>query len=225
MFSRAHPDDTVLPHVVDADESRDFFQQILRVSILDVLRKFEQWCCTQDEETKERNDVASVCKQIVLLVLEGLRMSLSVCGLPPRPHPPSAATARASSMISSGPRPRPSSNFLLYLFFLHFHLKRSLTLLQIHTHPSQSCFMSSVDLHTHASFQRMLPESFAVVCAPKSDPSFGIFCLTDPPGLQTVLQCTEKQAFHPHPDVQIYTDADKGHVHMREAALEIVDLR
>ncbi|KAJ6533839.1 hypothetical protein B0H10DRAFT_2449501 [Mycena sp. CBHHK59/15] len=73
MFSRAHPDDTALPHVVDADESRDFFQQILGVSILDVLRKFEQWCCTQDEETKERNDVASVRKQIVLLVLEGLR--------------------------------------------------------------------------------------------------------------------------------------------------------
>ncbi|KAJ7504777.1 hypothetical protein B0H11DRAFT_1980751 [Mycena galericulata] len=95
----------------------------------------------------------------------------------------------------------------------------------IHTHPSQSCFMSSVDLHTHASFQRMLPESFAVVCAPKSDPSFGIFRLTDPPGLQTVLQCTAKQAFHPHPDVPIYTDADKGHVQMREAALEIVDLR
>ncbi|KAJ7483837.1 hypothetical protein B0H11DRAFT_1862594 [Mycena galericulata] len=95
----------------------------------------------------------------------------------------------------------------------------------IHTHPSQSCFMSSVDLHTHASFQRMLPESFAVVCAPKSDPNFGIFRLTDPPGLQTVLQCTAKQAFHPHPDVPIYTDADKGHVQMREAALEIVDLR
>ncbi|KAJ7483838.1 Mov34-domain-containing protein [Mycena galericulata] len=95
----------------------------------------------------------------------------------------------------------------------------------IHTHPSQSCFMSSVDLHTHASFQRMLPESFAVVCAPKSDPSFGIFRLTDPPGLQTVLQCTAKQAFHPHPNVPIYTDADKGHVQMRDAALEIVDLR
>ncbi|KAJ7749379.1 hypothetical protein B0H16DRAFT_1318960 [Mycena metata] len=95
----------------------------------------------------------------------------------------------------------------------------------IHTHPSQSCFMSSVDLHTHASFQRMLPESFAVVCAPKSEPSFGIFRLTDPPGLQTVLKCTAKQAFHPHPDVPIYTDADKGHVQMRDAALEIVDLR
>ncbi|KAF8171783.1 hypothetical protein K438DRAFT_1852333, partial [Mycena galopus ATCC 62051] len=62
-----------------------------------------------------------------------------------------------------------------------------ITLGWIHTHPSQSCFMSSIDLHTHASFQCMLPESFAVVCAPESDPSFGIFRLTDPPGLQTVL--------------------------------------
>ncbi|KAF7301034.1 MPN domain-containing protein [Mycena indigotica] len=101
-----------------------------------------------------------------------------------------------------------------------------ITLGWIHTHPSQSCFMSSVDLHTHASFQCMLPESFAVVCAPKSEPRFGIFRLTDPPGLKTVLQCTEKQAFHPHPDLPIYTDADKGHVQMRESApLEIVDLR
>ncbi|KAJ7240017.1 hypothetical protein C8J57DRAFT_1085992 [Mycena rebaudengoi] len=109
---------------------------------------------------------------------------------------------------------------------LGFTEERNLiTLGWIHTHPSQSCFMSSVDLHTHASFQCMLPESFAVVCAPKSDPNFGIFRLTDPPGLQTVLKCTAKQAFHPHPDVPIYTDADKGHVQMRDAPLEIVDLR
>jgi hypothetical protein len=36
-------------------------------------------------------------------------------------------------------------------------------------------------------------------------PSFGIFRLTDPPGLQTILDCTAKEAFHPHPDVPIYT--------------------
>ncbi|KAJ7107507.1 hypothetical protein C8R44DRAFT_834252 [Mycena epipterygia] len=109
---------------------------------------------------------------------------------------------------------------------LHFTEERGLvTLGWIHTHPSQSCFMSSVDLHTHASFQRMLPESFAVVCAPKSEPNFGIFRLTDPPGLQVLLQCNAKQAFHPHPDVPIYTDADRGHIQMREAPLEIVDLR
>lgn len=32
--------------------------------------------------------------------------------------------------------------------------------------------MSSVDLHTHSGFQRMLPESFAVVCAPSSTPTY-----------------------------------------------------
>ncbi|KAJ6484524.1 hypothetical protein DFH09DRAFT_1106486 [Mycena vulgaris] len=71
----------------------------------------------------------------------------------------------------------------------------------------------------------LLAESFAVVCAPKSDPNFGLFRLPDPPGLQTVLKCTAKQAFYPHPDVPIYTDADRGHVQMRDALLEIVDLR
>lgn len=86
-------------------------------------------------------------------------------------------------------------------------------------------FMSSVDLHTHSGFQRMLPESFAVVCAPNSTPkyvslaggsfatsnadrtlaSFGIFRLTDPPGLQTILDCRASEAFHPHPERPIYT--------------------
>ncbi|KAH7929023.1 Mov34-domain-containing protein [Leucogyrophana mollusca] len=109
---------------------------------------------------------------------------------------------------------------------MQFTEERSLiTLGWIHTHPSQSCFMSSVDLHTHSGFQRMLPESFAVVCAPKSTPNFGIFRLTDPPGLQTILSCNAKEAFHPHPDLPIYTDADKGHVQMKDVPLEIVDLR
>ncbi|KAJ7827962.1 Mov34-domain-containing protein [Mycena olivaceomarginata] len=80
-------------------------------------------------------------------------------------------------------------------------------------HPSQSCVM-------YASLQRRLPESFAVVCASNSEPSFGIFRLTHPPGLETVLTCTAKPTF-PY----TYTDPDTGHVHMREAALEIVELR
>lgn len=41
----------------------------------------------------------------------------------------------------------------------------------IHTHPTQTCFMSSRDLHTHAGYQVMMPESVAVVCAPKFSPS------------------------------------------------------
>ncbi|KAJ7299396.1 hypothetical protein O6H91_Y236700 [Diphasiastrum complanatum] len=45
--------------------------------------------------------------------------------------------------------------------------KRSLFQLGwIHTHPSQSCFMSSIDLHTHYSYQIMLQEAIAIVMAP-----------------------------------------------------------
>ncbi|KAJ3999901.1 Mov34-domain-containing protein [Lentinula boryana] len=90
---------------------------------------------------------------------------------------------------------------------------------------ASSCFMSSVDLHTHSAFQRMLPESFAVVCAPTSVPNFGIFRLTDPPGLGLILACNAKEAFHPHPDSPIYTDAERGHVQMKDISLEIVDIR
>ncbi|PWA14078.1 hypothetical protein CCH79_00016685, partial [Gambusia affinis] len=42
-----------------------------------------------------------------------------------------------------------------------------LTVGWIHTHPSQTAFLSSVDLHTHCSYQLMLPEALAIVCAPK----------------------------------------------------------
>ncbi|KAG2091189.1 uncharacterized protein F5147DRAFT_723915, partial [Suillus discolor] len=84
--------------------------------------------------------------------------------------------------------------------------------------------MSSVGLHTHSGFQCMLPESFAFVCAPKFTPNFEIFCLTDPSGSQTTLDCNVKEAFRPHPEVPIYTDADKGQVQMKDIPLEIVDL-
>ena len=36
----------------------------------------------------------------------------------------------------------------------------------IHTHPTQTCFMSSRDLHTHCGYQVMMAESIAIVCAP-----------------------------------------------------------
>lgn len=41
----------------------------------------------------------------------------------------------------------------------------------IHTHPTQTCFMSSRDMHTQAGYQVMMPESIAIVCAPRYTPS------------------------------------------------------
>lgn len=102
-----------------------------------------------------------------------------------------------------------------------------MTLGWIHTHPSQTCFMSSRDLHTHCGYQVMLPESIAIVCAPSKTPDWGVFRLTDPPGLKTVLNCTQTGLFHPHPEENIYTGALRpGHVfEVSGLEFETVDLR
>ncbi|KAG2192298.1 hypothetical protein INT47_008235 [Mucor saturninus] len=96
----------------------------------------------------------------------------------------------------------------------------------IHTHPTQSCFLSSVDLHTHCSYQLMLPEAIAIVCAPSQTPNFGIFRLTDPPGLDIISNCKATPAFHPHPDLPIYTAAEgDGHVGIADYDFTVLDLR
>jgi STAM-binding protein len=35
------------------------------------------------------------------------------------------------------------------------------------THPSQTAFLSSVDMHNQYGYQAMLPEALAIVCSPK----------------------------------------------------------
>ncbi len=96
----------------------------------------------------------------------------------------------------------------------------------IHTHPTQTCFMSSRDLHTHGGYQVMMPESIAIVCAP-SKGDWGVFRLTDPPGMTSVLNCTQTGLFHPHTESNIYTDASRpGHVfEAKGLEFEVVDLR
>ncbi|KAL5726088.1 ubiquitinyl hydrolase 1 [Ranunculus cassubicifolius] len=70
----------------------------------------------------------------------------------------------------------------------------------IHTHPTQSCFMSSIDIHTHYSYQVMLPEAVAIVMAPKdSSRKHGIFRLTNPGGISVIRNC-DRRGFHSHED-------------------------
>ncbi|KAJ0164716.1 AMSH-like protease sst2 [Colletotrichum tanaceti] len=98
----------------------------------------------------------------------------------------------------------------------------------IHTHPTQTCFMSSRDLHTQAGYQVMMPESIAIVCSPRHQPSFGIFRLTNPPGLTHILQCTRSETFHQHSIDNLYTKAQNppGHVyHSDKLDFYVKDLR
>jgi len=66
----------------------------------------------------------------------------------------------------------------------------------IHTHPSQTAFLSSVDMHTHYPNQLILPESVAIVCSDKYKET-GYFMLTPEHGMKVIGNCRLK-GFHPH---------------------------
>ncbi|KAI9584647.1 STAM-binding protein-like isoform X1 [Glossina fuscipes] len=101
--------------------------------------------------------------------------------------------------------------------------KNLITLGWIHTHPSQTAFLSSVDLHTHCSYQLMMPEAIAIVCAPKYQTN-GFYILTPTYGLNFIAECRET-GFHPHPnDPPLYMDAQ--HIQMdQNQKIQVVDLR
>lgn len=96
-----------------------------------------------------------------------------------------------------------------------------ITLGWIHTHPTQTAFLSSVDLHTHCSYQMMLPEAIAIVCSPKFN-EIGYFRLTDR-GTDEISTCKQK-GFHPHSkDPPLFTHA--GHVTITDDSVSMMDLR
>lgn len=106
----------------------------------------------------------------------------------------------------------------LFSFQDHHNL---LTLGWIHTHPTQTAFLSSVDLHTHCSYQLMLPEAIAIVCAPRHNDT-GMFRLTGP-GMVEVGGCRLK-GFHPHSkDPPLFTHCK--HVVVKDSQTVVLDLR
>ncbi|XP_071604860.1 AMSH-like protease isoform X1 [Heliangelus exortis] len=96
-----------------------------------------------------------------------------------------------------------------------------LTLGWIHTHPTQTAFLSSVDLHTHCSYQLMLPEAIAIVCSPKHNDT-GIFRLTNA-GMLEVSAC-KKKGFHPHTkEPRLFNPCN--HVVGKDIKIIVLDLR
>ncbi|XP_063969072.1 STAM-binding protein-like [Lytechinus pictus] len=99
-----------------------------------------------------------------------------------------------------------------------------ITLGWIHTHPSQTAFMSSIDLHTHCPYQIMMPEAIAIVCAPKHQQT-GFFSLTPDYGISFIANCKQK-GFHPHPSQPpIYEEGAHCKIRNDIPSIKIVDLR
>jgi STAM-binding protein len=110
---------------------------------------------------------------------------------------------------------------------LDYQMKNDLmTLGWIHTHPTQSCFMSSVDLHTHLGYQLMLPEAVAIVMAPSDiRTKVGVFMLSEV-GLEVIKHCKQK-SFHVHslPDKDIYSNAAHCRFRRGRPIYQLIDFR
>lgn len=94
----------------------------------------------------------------------------------------------------------------------------------VHTHPTQTCFMSSIDLHTQCAYQIMLPEAIAIVYAPRHHPDRGIFRLADPSGIDIIKQC-HQTGFHSHDEPNLYFKALPGHCMEHDYKFTLKDMR
>eukprot|EP00039_Didymoeca_costata_P009566 m.126852 g.126852 ORF g.126852 m.126852 type:complete len:332 (-) comp14530_c0_seq3:58-1053(-) len=97
-----------------------------------------------------------------------------------------------------------------------------MTLGWIHTHPSQTAFLSSVDLHTQFGYQQMLQEAVAVVCSVKYQDSQS-FRLTDQ-GMQTMRNC-KQTGFHPHESNPPLFEQCQHVIYDRQSQFQVIDMR
>ena len=105
-----------------------------------------------------------------------------------------------------------------YIFLLLVAIYR------IHTHPSQTCFLSSIDLHTHYGYQLMLAEAIAIVLAPTAKPDHGVFHCT-PGGMKALSKCN-RGGFHQHQETfPLYQAANHIIWQGPEVAVKFIDLR
>ncbi|KAF0990125.1 hypothetical protein HZS_5506, partial [Henneguya salminicola] len=98
-----------------------------------------------------------------------------------------------------------------------------ITLGWIHTHPSQSCFLSSIDMHTQYGYQCLLAESIAVVVSIKYNDS-AVYSLTKF-GLSTMGACTQR-GFHLHENAfkQLF-DQSSHTIFESNLKIKLIDLR
>ena len=91
----------------------------------------------------------------------------------------------------------------------------------IHSHPTQTAFLSSVDLHTQFGYQRLLPEAVAVVCAPRYGCNKWLR-LTEQ-GMKLIADCSSR-GFHEHVSKSklFHLALD---VMFNETSVQVIDMR
>ena len=92
----------------------------------------------------------------------------------------------------------------------------------IHTHPSQTAFLSSVDLHNHFGYQCQLQEAVTIVCSIKYNNKI-CFHLTRH-GMNVIKDC-KQSGFHQHSNTITSLYEQCSHVEFRDIDFDVEDLR
>ena len=92
----------------------------------------------------------------------------------------------------------------------------------IHTHQSQTAFLSSVDLYNHFGYQCQLQEAIAIVCSTKYNDK-RCFHLTRH-GKNVIKDC-KQSGFHQHSSTISPLYEQCSHVEFRDIDFDVEDLR
>ncbi|KAJ7770873.1 hypothetical protein DFH07DRAFT_768608 [Mycena maculata] len=83
LFSRWDPDDDSAPCIVDSFSGRQFFEDVLHISALDVVRKLEAWNVLREKDVTNDNKLDNVRAELTENIRAGLRTPLPLCYEPP----------------------------------------------------------------------------------------------------------------------------------------------
>ncbi|KIN94170.1 hypothetical protein M404DRAFT_72877, partial [Pisolithus tinctorius Marx 270] len=75
FVTHGHVNDTIQSTWTATDNSADFWQDVIQQPVTDIVHKYEQWACTQGQNIVERDNLASVRKQVTKMILDGLRQA------------------------------------------------------------------------------------------------------------------------------------------------------
>ncbi|KAJ6493119.1 hypothetical protein C8R45DRAFT_1095636 [Mycena sanguinolenta] len=75
IFSKGHVQDKTVPYILESAGCSDFIRECLKIEPMDLVAKFEQWCCSRDLGFMGVDTLQSMRKEVTRMVKDGLIMA------------------------------------------------------------------------------------------------------------------------------------------------------
>ncbi|KAJ6459295.1 hypothetical protein C8R45DRAFT_1109620 [Mycena sanguinolenta] len=75
IFSKGHIQDKTIPYILESASASDFIRECLKIDPMDLVVRFEQWCCSRELGFTGVDTLQSMRKEITRMIKEGLRVA------------------------------------------------------------------------------------------------------------------------------------------------------